>query len=321
MKKSLLLAVAGILVAATIASAANREGELSVSPIIGGYTYDDNQGRDSDANMLYGVRAGYNITKELGFEGLFEYVNSQSNSSSGGDINMYRYGGQLLYHFFPDKQFVPYLAVGFAGLNFDAKGLDGQVHGAFDYGVGLKYFVNDRFALRADFRHLIYDMNGTKNNVEYTLGAYIPLYVVKPAAKPVEPIPAPPAAPKPATEAPTQSTPARVMTETKETPSGKILVTGLNVDDNMIEIQATERIRDYKVFTLTEPSRLVIDIPNGVGGAKLENIRIDKLGIATARFENHPDYLRIFLDSTQWRILPYRIEESDKSLKIIITTP
>ena len=99
------------------------------------------------------------------------------------------------------------------------------------------------------------------------------------------------------------------------------MVQGLIVDDNIIEIQAAERIRGYKVFTLTEPSRLVIDIPNGVSGPKLENMRIDRLGIATVRYESHPEYLRIFLDSTQGRILPYRVEETDKSLKIIITNP
>ena len=53
MKKFLLLAVAGILASVTIASAANLEGQFSVSPVIGGYTYDTNQPRKSDANMIY----------------------------------------------------------------------------------------------------------------------------------------------------------------------------------------------------------------------------------------------------------------------------
>jgi len=56
MKKSLLLAVAGILVCGTIASAANREGQFSVSPVIGGYTYD--AGQNIDTNLIYGARAG-----------------------------------------------------------------------------------------------------------------------------------------------------------------------------------------------------------------------------------------------------------------------
>jgi OOP family OmpA-OmpF porin len=68
---------------------------------------------------------------------------------------------------------------------------------AVDYGVGAKYFMNDRFALRGDIRHIIYSYKSeTKNNLEYTLGAYIPFGGVKPAAKPVEPPPAPAPAPK-----------------------------------------------------------------------------------------------------------------------------
>lgn len=322
MKKSLLLAMMGVLVAATIATAANREGQLSVSPVFGGYTYDNTQERKSSVNMVYGVRAGYNFTKNLGVEGLFHYVHSESETKPAGSVNMSRYGGELLYHLFPDNTFVPYLAAGFAGLKFDGNGIDRIIHKAFDYGVGVKYFVSDRFALRADFRHLLYNMDGrANNNLEYTLGAYIPLYVVKPSVKPVEPPSAPPETPKSETEAPLQKTVTSLTAETKETPLGRILVSGLNVDDNMIEIFASERIRDYNVFTLTEPSRLVIDIPNAVSGFNLKSIRIDKLGIATVRFESHPEYLRIFLDAAQWRILPYRVEESDKSLKIIITTP
>jgi OOP family OmpA-OmpF porin len=141
--------------------------------------------------MIYGARAGYNLTKHFGVEALFDFVDS--SSPNGSDINMYRYGGELLYHFFPDNRFVPYLAAGYSGLHFDAKGIDGQVHGAFDYGLGAKYFLNDSFALRGDIRHLVYKMDKqSNNNLEYTLGAYIPFGGARPAAKPVEPPPAPP---------------------------------------------------------------------------------------------------------------------------------
>jgi outer membrane beta-barrel protein len=320
MKKILLLAVSGVLLLAAIASAANVEGQISISPVIGGYTYDDNQSRKSSVNLTAGIRAGYNFTKNIGIEGLFDYVDAELGL--GGNANMSRYGGELLYHFIPDNTFVPYLAAGYSGLKFDGPGLNKNSYGAFDYGAGLKYFVNDRFALRFDLRHLFYNMNGrTNNNIEYTVGAYIPLYVVKPSVKPVEPPPAPPEAAPAETDFSKQGSFRSLAAETKDKPLGKILVNGLNVDDNMIEIIATERIRDYKVFTLTDPSRLVVDISNAVSGFKLKNIRIDKLGIATVRFENNPEFLRIFLDATQWRILPYRVEESEKSLKIIITTP
>lgn len=318
MKSVLLLAVSGILLLTTIALAANQEGQISISPIIGGYTYDTNQGRESSVNQLYGVRAGYNFTRNFGIEGLFDYVHSKNI----GDIDMVRYGGELLYHFLPDNVLVPYLAAGYSDVKFDGSGIDRDIHGAFDYGAGLKYFLTDRFALRLDFRHLLYNMDGrTNSNLEYTLGAYIPLTAVKPAVKPVEPPPPNQEAVPAKTDLSPQNTFTSFTAETQADTLGKTLVYGLKVVDNMIEIIANEHIKDYKIFTLTEPSRLVVDIRNAVSGFKLENFSIDKLGIAAVRFENHPGYLRIFLDASQSRILPYRVEEADKSLKIIITTP
>jgi len=189
MKKSLILAIAGILAGGAIASAANLEGQFSVSPVIGGYTYEGRQ--HLDTSLVYGLRAGYNVTKHFGIEALYDFVNTEPTKAKN-DIKMHRYGGELLYNFIPDNAFVPYLAVGFAGLNFDGSGLDHKVRGAFDYGVGAKYFLNDSFALRGDVRHIIYSMNNrTNNNVEYTLGAYIPFGGVKPAVAAVEPPPAP----------------------------------------------------------------------------------------------------------------------------------
>ncbi len=217
MRKKLLLMLTGLLLlSATSASAANLEGSFSVSPIIGGYTYDEDQGRRNDADLVYGVRAGYNFTKNFGIEGLFDYANSKDIWSE--KIKMYRYGGELLYHFFPDKTFVPYLAAGYAGLNFDAKRIDGKVHGAFDYGVGAKYFLNDRFALRADVRHIIYTYNKTYNNLEYTLGAYIPFGGVTPAAKPVEPVPEQVAA------KPVPAAPPAIVAEPKKAPVANLSV-------------------------------------------------------------------------------------------------
>lgn len=196
MKKALLLAAAGLLAVASLASAANKEGQFSVSPVIGGYTFEGKQ--HLDTSLIYGLRGGYNFTKNIGIEALFDYVNTDPTKGSN-DIDMYRFGGELLYHFFPDNKFVPYLAAGVGGLNFDATGMDKRIRPAFDYGVGAKYFLGDNFALRGDVRHILYNLNDkTNSNLEYTLGAYIPFGGVKPAAKPIAPPPAPAPAPVPA---------------------------------------------------------------------------------------------------------------------------
>ncbi|MDR3578475.1 MAG: OmpA family protein [Oryzomonas sp.] len=212
MKKTLTLVVAGLMAAlATVASAGNRGEDFSVSPVIGGYTYDGKQ--HLDTSPVYGVRLGYNFTKAFGVEGLFDYVHTESTITDR-KMDMYRYGGEMLYHFFPDNTLVPYVAAGYAGLNFD----NIQPRGAFDYGVGLKWFLTDNLALRGDVRHLLYISGGpnetTFNNFEYSIGVYIPFGGTTQAVTAVEvpatpvPTPAPEAAPAPAPEAPLEEIPA-----------------------------------------------------------------------------------------------------------------
>ena len=180
----------GLLLVASTAFAGVQEGQFSLSPVIGGYTYEGQQ--HLGTNLVFGGRAGYNITKQLGIEGLFDYVNPELTGGKK-DITMYRYGGELLYHFMPDNNFVPYIAAGFAGLKFDgANAVSKSTYGAADYGIGAKYFLADRFALRADVRHIMYNLSETvTHNVEYTLGAYIPFGGAAPAVKPIELAPAP----------------------------------------------------------------------------------------------------------------------------------
>ena len=209
MKKTLTLVAAGLMAAlATAASASNMEEAFSVSPVLGGYTYDGKQ--HLDTRPVFGVRLGYNFTKAFGVEGLFDYVHTESTITTQ-KMDMYRYGGEMLYHFFPDNTLVPYVAAGYAGLNFD----NIQPRGAFDYGVGLKWFLCDNFALRGDVRHLIYKSGGvndtTFNNIEYTIGAYIPFGGRVQAVKAIEAQAAP--TPAPALEAAPAATPEASLEE------------------------------------------------------------------------------------------------------------
>lgn len=184
---------AGLVLVAATAFGEVKEGQFSLSPVIGGYTYDKDQHLDNNfTNMVYGGRAGYNLTKNLGIEALFDFVDAEDQANH--DVNMYRYGGELLYHFMPEKSFVPYVAAGLSGVKYEGAG----TYAAPGYGVGAKYFLFDQFALRADVRHLMYNFSDdVKHNLEYTLGAYIPFGGAAPAVKPVA-APAPVVAPAPA---------------------------------------------------------------------------------------------------------------------------
>lgn len=193
-----LLAVC-LLVSATAAFGGVKAGSFSVTPLIGGYVYDDDQ--HTDSSLVLGGRAGYNITKAIGVEALYDYV-TRSNASAGpfSKVVVNRYGGQVLYHFFPDSIFVPYLAAGYSGINFDSPKND-KTYGTFDYGVGAKFFVTDNFAVRGDVRHLLYKFDSrTNNNLEYTLGAYFQFGGSEPVAKEVVPEAVPVAEPAPVVE-------------------------------------------------------------------------------------------------------------------------
>jgi OOP family OmpA-OmpF porin len=190
------LLVAGSLMAmATAASAGNREGAFSVSPVIGGITFDGPQHLESAP--VYGIRTGYNFTKALGIEALFDYANTETTkgaSSARRDTNIdyYRYGGELLYHFFPDNNFVPYFAAGYAAHTFKGTipaGEDSVTKGVGDYGLGAKYFLNDKVALRADVRHLIYrQASETQHAVTYSIGLHIPFGGKTEAAPMAQPV-------------------------------------------------------------------------------------------------------------------------------------
>jgi OOP family OmpA-OmpF porin len=194
---------------ATAASAANKEDTFSISPVIGGITFAGTQ--HLQTAPVYGLRAGYNFTDAFGVEALFDYAHTKNTKtgtdgigrSYGGNVDFFRYGGELLYHFMPSSKVVPYVAAGYSLGNFNGNtvfsgtpsaisGTSNAQKGVISAGVGAKFFLNDDLALRGDVRDLIYTFNKqTRNTIEYTVGLYIPFGGAKPVVKPVEPPPAP----------------------------------------------------------------------------------------------------------------------------------
>lgn len=319
MKRTLaaLILLAAASLGATPAQAGIEGEEFSISPFAGGYVFDGSQHLSS--GLALGARLGYNFDPHWGAEGQFTYARPKSHGNYG---NLYALRTDVLYHFMPKSTLVPFLALGGGWMRTEAPRSSSD-DATLDVGAGLKYFINDTVALRGDFRQVMAFKSGhgtdTWQNSEITAGLTFQLGKVRAATPPVESAaetPAAPPAPAPeAAQAPRTSWSA----ETNEAPSGKIIITGLRAEENALEIQANDKIRNYTVFTLTQPSRLVIDINNAVSGFSKTSILIDKVGLATLGFESYPDYLRIFLNAGQGRILPYRVQEGEKSLKIIMT--
>lgn len=181
-KKTIGILAATLLITST-AQAAVTQGSYSVSPLLGGYVYGSNQ--QFNPALALGLRGGYNFTKAIGAEALYDYVAAtDSKYWALKDISMQRFGVQGLYHFLPDNQLVPYLAAGVSGVKFSGTGVNTETHPAFDYGIGAKYFVAQDIAIRADLRHLLYGYNNTTyNNVELMVGATFQFGGAKPPAK------------------------------------------------------------------------------------------------------------------------------------------
>ena len=193
-KRLLGTAACMVVLQAGSALAENRADTVTFAPYVGGYTFQGKQ--DIDTAPVFGLRLGYNLTDNWALEGVVDYLNADHDA--GGDVEMLRYGGDLLYNFMPKNSLVPYLAAGVGGLKFTSGTFPDQRLVA-NYGGGLKWFMTENVALRGDIRGLNYKYDGDLvTNVEYTLGLHVAVGAPKPAPKPVEvaPVvlaPAPPA--------------------------------------------------------------------------------------------------------------------------------
>ena len=176
-----------MLAVAATGHAQVKAGAFSVSPFIGGYTFEGNQ--DLKSTLVYGLRGGYNFTKNWGVEGFFSYLNSESKSLAGNPgMKVYSYGVEGLYHFMPENRLVPFLAVGVGEMSYRSDVLGDRNKIMADYGAGLKYFLTENVALRADVRHVL-PFNDRFNDLLYTFGIHFTFGGEKKTAPREEPAP------------------------------------------------------------------------------------------------------------------------------------
>ncbi len=172
MKKIGIILVFIMLMAITVTAQAEvKAGSASVTPFFGFYNFESRE-LELDNSYTVGLRAGYNFTENVGVEGVFNYVKTDVNElipiTRDDDVYMYGLSLEGLYHFFPDGKIVPFLAAGLGNLYYDSP--NGHMDKlTLDYGAGLKLFLTDDVALRADIRHVI-PMNETFNDLMGTIG-------------------------------------------------------------------------------------------------------------------------------------------------------
>src|SRR5690349_7649511 len=100
MKKlaALMLGVAVACVMAAPAVAGERAGAFSLSPFVGGYTFDGVQ--HLETAPVFGLRLGYDLTRNWGVEAVGDYL---ATKQTVGDesFNALSYRLDLLYNFMP----------------------------------------------------------------------------------------------------------------------------------------------------------------------------------------------------------------------------
>ena len=187
--------IVALLVFSTTAFAQIKPGTFNVGPLVGGYFFEGNQDLDRPEFVL-GVRGGYDFTKNWGVESTVNWVPTRYNynyigiagynktylgptvpiyglgkDSTFTNVWNYRIEGIYNFDFMPSPALVPFVAVGIGGQTIDYSGgpESDKTRFAFDYGVGLKYFVTDSIAIRGDIRHVL-AIGSLFNDLEATLG-------------------------------------------------------------------------------------------------------------------------------------------------------
>jgi OOP family OmpA-OmpF porin len=323
------------------ARSANVPFSLSITPFAGGYLFEGNQNIRN--KPVYGLAIGYSLNPNWDIEAVYRGVpDSHYTTGRQQELTVHSVSGDVLYTVLPEQRFSPYMVAGAGALFLDPDSGAVNNDAMVNYGAGFKYYITDYFALRADVRHIfditVHDTaraNSFYNHFAYTAGITFHLGVqptTPSTAKAEKPLPVMQAPalqeskasliPAPQTAKPVpgpaqaKGEPASQRGATAAVLPGGIMVTGVAVSQNMLEITTAGRIRNYTSFTLTQPSRLVIDIRDAVNGLGAKKIPVDWAGVTMVRFGSYPDHLRVVLDAAQSEFPSHRIEETGTGLKI-----
>jgi OOP family OmpA-OmpF porin len=184
MRKVIMVLVIGLFLLSFAAPvfAENQGGTFTLDPFTGFNLFDGKKHMDN--GQINGLRGGYNFTPNLGAETFFGYTASEARRVNDQRVDVYHYGIDVLYHFNPEGVVVPFVAAGLGILQSNGPSgptTNNQTRGAVDFGFGVKYFVSDTVALRADAREVLfrdadnnrsnYDiMRSNRGNVEVMIG-------------------------------------------------------------------------------------------------------------------------------------------------------
>jgi len=212
---AVVLASALLVATTTAAFAEVRAGAFTLAPMVGYHVFDG--GLDLEDSKAFGLALGYNFTNRWALEFDARFVPTEVDARHGPDVDTLIGTVNTLYHFTPERDLVPYLALGIGALQYDIDNAGSNDEDFLaNWGGGFKYAVADNIDLRLDVRHILdyrSDNRGHKGdgsdwrhqmsamfglNFQFGGTSAVPTKVELPVAPLVqETVPAPAAAPAP----------------------------------------------------------------------------------------------------------------------------
>ena len=180
MYRAALMVAAFVFLLPLSARSEIKAGSFEIGPF-GGYNFFESSQNLKD-EPVYGLRLGYNFTKHFGIEGAGEFIGTRVSDKGGAytegrftspidGVNIIFYHIDAVYHFMPEERFNPFILAGVGGAQYSPS-ISTKDMAAFNVGVGAKYWLTDRIALRVDLRDYIVTeiMQETYHNLGVTLG-------------------------------------------------------------------------------------------------------------------------------------------------------
>lgn len=167
---------------ATLSHAAvddNDKPIFSLTPYVGAGLWSNDAALDN--SFMFGGRGAFHFSRSLSLEGTYGR-STADRSADGVSVDLDHYGADLVWDLLPDARFVPYLAAGWAQLDYNADGaVSTEVLNGAEIGIGLKTRLggdNANYrALRVDLRDVISNLtpafandNSSTHNFIATVG-------------------------------------------------------------------------------------------------------------------------------------------------------
>ena len=250
-----LLMLAQLLLSSLPCHAGDRAGAFSITPFFGGYSFDGTQ--MIETNPVYGLRLGYDATKNLAIEGVFAYVATEATRFDQ-KLDVYSYRLDLLYNLMPDRKLAPYLAMGAGGATKDPENGKGYTDVTFNFGGGVKYFFTESVALRGDVRQLLVFADHTVYNWEYSLGLSFLFGGAKPAPSEAKPEQISEPVSEPATKAAPTSVPKAPLETVKPTADRFTLNILFYIDTAIILDESRDEVGNVAAFMQKFPKATAV---------------------------------------------------------------